>query len=66
VIVLMYSNYAPSAAHVERLERCAGAGSVTVAQSEQDAIAAAPGARIVFGHRYLRQSLPHAPHLAWV
>lgn len=66
MIVLMYSNYAPTAEHVGRLEHIAGAGCVAVARSDEEAIAAAPVARIVFGHRYLRQLLPHAPGLRWV
>jgi phosphoglycerate dehydrogenase-like enzyme len=66
VITLMYSNYAPSTAHVGRLEDLAGPGNVAVVNSEQTALAHAAATRIVLGHRYLRQLLPHAPDLRWV
>jgi len=66
VILLMYSNYVPSADHVRRLEDIAGAGSVAVTRSDSDALACAASAEIVLGHRYLRQLLPHAPRLRWV
>lgn len=62
----MYSNYAPTTGHVGRLEELVGSGSVAVANSEQAALAHAPATRIVLGHRYLRQLLPHAPGLRWV
>jgi phosphoglycerate dehydrogenase-like enzyme len=40
--------------------------TLTVAHSEQDALAAAQDAEVIFGHRYLRQCLPHADRLQWV
>jgi phosphoglycerate dehydrogenase-like enzyme len=66
VITLMYSNYAPSADHVRRLEDLAGRGQVHVAASEADALAHAASTQVVLGHRYLRQLLPDAPALRWV
>ena len=66
MILLMYSNYLPSADHVRRLEDIAGPGSVAVTRSESDALARAGSAEIVMGHRYLRQLLPHALRLRWV
>jgi len=66
MITLMYSNFAVDAGHVRRLEALAGAGNVAVADSEANALAHAPSTRIVFGHRYLRQLLAHAPELRWV
>lgn len=62
----MYSNFAPHADHVRRLEALAGAGSVAVADSEASAVQHAPATQVVLGHRYLRQLLPHAPGLRWV
>src|SRR5262249_53160921 len=58
-------NFAPSAEHVARLRRLAG-GDVRIVADEDGAIAAAAPTRIVFGHRWLRQLLPHAPDLDWV
>jgi phosphoglycerate dehydrogenase-like enzyme len=66
VITLMYSNFAPSADHVRRLQELAGGGRVAVAASEDDALAFAQATQIVLGHRWLRQLLPHAPGLRWV
>jgi phosphoglycerate dehydrogenase-like enzyme len=66
MITLMYSNFAPSAGHVERLAALAGAARVVVAADEAGALANAGQTRIVLGHRYLRQLLPHAPGLRWV
>lgn len=62
----MYSNFAPGADHVARLQEMAGAGDVRVVRDEAGAIAAAPLTQVVFGHRWLRQLLPHAPALRWV
>jgi phosphoglycerate dehydrogenase-like enzyme len=66
MMTLMYSNFAPSADHVGHLETLVGAGRVTVADSEASALIHAPSTQIVFGHRYLRQLLPHAPDVRWV
>ena len=66
MITLMYSNFTPSAAHVERLAALAGAARVVVAADEAGALAIAAQTQIVLGHRYLRQLLPHAPALRWV
>lgn len=60
----MYSTHAPSAGHVDRLRRLGA--SVSVAHSEGDALAAAPEAEVVLGHRYLRQVLPSVRRLRWV
>lgn len=62
----MYSNYAPSLAHVKRLEGMVGVGRVLVASNETMALVAADKTEIVFGHRYLRQILPGAHRLRWV
>lgn len=60
----MYSTHRPSPGHLARL---AAAGcSVGVADSEESAVRLAADAEVVFGHRYLRQILPHAPRLRWV
>jgi len=66
MITLMYSNFLPSADHVRRLEALAGDARVAVADSEAGALRHAAATQIVFGHRYLRQLLPHAPQLRWV
>ena len=66
MITLMYSNYAPSEGHVVRLESLVGIGKVHVAGDEAAALTHAGDVRIVLGHRYLRQLLPHAPRLVWV
>ncbi len=63
-ILTMYGLFAPSPGHLARL-RAAG-DVVAVADSEEAAIAAAPDAEIILGHRYLRQCLPFAPRLRWV
>ncbi len=62
--LLMYSTHKPTDGHLARL---AGLGcDVTVANDEPTALAAAPAAEIILGHRYLRQSLPAAGALHWV
>ena len=66
MILLMYSNYQPSADHVRRLEDIAGRGRVAISRSESDALAHAGSTEIVLGHRYLRQLIPRAPRLRWV
>jgi phosphoglycerate dehydrogenase-like enzyme len=66
MITLMYSNFAPSPAHVERLGALAGGARVIVAADEAGALEHAAQTQIVLGHRYLRQILPHAPALRWV
>ena len=66
MMTLMYSNFAPSAEHVRRLETLVGVGRVAVADSEASALVHAPSTQIVLGHRYLRQLLPHAPGVRWV
>ncbi len=66
MILLMHSNHPPSAEHLQRLEAALGGARVSVARSEADALEQARQAQIVFGHRYLRQIIPHAPKLRWV
>lgn len=66
LITLMYSNFAPSADHVRRLGSLVGPDRVAVVDCDAQAAAAGPSTRVVIGHRYLRQILPHAPHLQWV
>lgn len=63
-LLLMYSTHVPSEAHLARLR--AMDCHVRVASSEEEAIQGAATAEVIFGHRYLRQCLPHAPHLRWV
>ncbi len=65
-ILLMYSPHQPSSPHLERLKNMDSDIRLTVADSEEEAIAAADTADVIFGHRYLRQSLPHADQLRWV
>ncbi len=63
-ILAMYGIFEPTREHLERL-RLSG-GEVTVALDEAAAIAAAPITEVIFGHRFLRQTIPHAPNLRWV
>lgn len=65
-LLLMYSNHAPTAAHIERLSRLSPDVRVVVADSEERAVREAPDADIILGHRYLRQTLPHATRLKWI
>jgi hypothetical protein len=60
VIGLTYSNYTPSAGHLDRLELLVGRGRVFVAASEQHALELAPSVDVLLGHRYLRQLLEKA------
>jgi len=66
MILIFYSTFAPTAQHLATLRSLAGNEPVHVAENEADAIAHAPNARIVLGHRYLRQILPHVTRLEWV
>lgn len=66
MILVMYSNFAPSARHIGRLAEFSRDMPVRVATSEAEALALAPDAEIILGHRYLRQALPHATRLRWV
>jgi phosphoglycerate dehydrogenase-like enzyme len=66
MILLMYSNLTPTPGHLARLGALAGNRPVEVATSEAEAIALAPGAKIILGHRYLRQALPFADQVRWV
>lgn len=63
-ILAMYGIFDPSAGHLDRL-RSSG-GEVVVVRDEASAVAAAPLAEVIFGHRFLRQTIPHAPKLRWV
>lgn len=65
-ILLMYSPHRPSEQHLERLRAMDANIRLTVAESEDKAIAAAEDADVIFGHRYLRQCLPHVQRLQWV
>jgi phosphoglycerate dehydrogenase-like enzyme len=65
-ILLMYSTHAATAGHLQRLGSLGPHLRVEVADSESDAAAKVAQADIVLGHRYLRQSLPHATRLRWV
>lgn len=66
MLLLMYSNFAPSCGHVERLKTLLGSRSVAICGSEAQAQDFAHDAEIIFGHRYLRQTLPQAPRVRWV
>lgn len=67
MILLFYSTFTPTAQHLANLLSLAGDETVHVAHDEADAIAHAPHARIVLGHRYLRQILPHVTaRLEWI
>jgi phosphoglycerate dehydrogenase-like enzyme len=65
-LLLMYSNASPSSAHIERLKGLQADVSVVVAESEETAVRYAADTEIILGHRYLRQTLPHARRLEWV
>ena len=55
--LLMYGGTPPSAGHCRRLAALAGGEQVTVADDEATARAAAAGAEVILGHRFLRQAL---------
>jgi phosphoglycerate dehydrogenase-like enzyme len=63
-VVLMYGLFEPSARHVDRLRQLFD--EVTVAHDEPSAVEGAREAEVIFGHRYLRQSLVGARRLRWV
>jgi phosphoglycerate dehydrogenase-like enzyme len=65
-IILMYSTHAPSKKHIANLRHMAKNYKIVIANSEKAAIKAACEAKIIFGHRYLRQCLPYAKNLIWV
>lgn len=65
-ILLMYSTHEPSEGHVSRLKVITQKSHVTVAHSEEEAIRAAEESDVIFGHRYLRQVMPHVCRLKWV
>lgn len=65
-LLLMYSNGRPSQSHIEHLKRLQKDISVVVADSEDIAIKHAADTDVILGHRYLRQTLPHARNLKWV
>lgn len=65
-ILVMYSTHQPSPSHCSRLKALRADLEVVVATSEAEALAAAPRAEIILGHRYLRQCLPLATRLRWV
>ncbi|MFB2893474.1 D-2-hydroxyacid dehydrogenase [Aerosakkonemataceae cyanobacterium BLCC-F50] len=65
-ILLMYSTHKPSEEHLQRLTAIEPSIRVSVAESEETAIAAAKDADVIFGHRYLIQSLPYTQNLRWV
>lgn len=66
MILVMYSNFPPSDRHRTVLARLADDLAVHAVQDEKDAVANAPDAEIILGHRFLRQALPNAPGLRWV
>ena len=66
MILVMYSNFSPSASHIAALNELGGGREVRVIGNEADAMALAAHAEILLGHRYLRQVLPFAVNLRWV
>ena len=62
----MYSTHTPTKKHISSLRNIAKDYKIIIANSEEAAIKAAQNAHIIFGHRYLRQSLPYAKNLKWV
>lgn len=65
-LLVMYGKHRPTPEHVGRLAELRGDVEVVVADEEPTAIAHAPGADVILGYRYLRQTLPHARRLKWV
>jgi phosphoglycerate dehydrogenase-like enzyme len=65
-ILLMYSNHNPSAEHLKNLSSIAPHIKIVVAQDEDNAITEVKNSEVIFGHRYLKQCLPHAEKLQWV
>ena len=65
-VIIMYSNFEPSPEHLDRLKHLLPDHNIVVADSEQKAVSAARNAQIILGHRYLRQTLPHAPDVEWI
>jgi phosphoglycerate dehydrogenase-like enzyme len=65
-IILMYSTHTPSKKHIANLRHIAKNYKIVMANSEKAALKAAREAKIIFGHRYLRQCLPYANNLKWV
>lgn len=65
-LLLMYSSHAPSAGHLARLAALDPGGRVTVAADEATARAAMATADVVFGHRFLHQTLGASTRLRWV
>lgn len=63
-LLLMYGLFEPSERHLGALRPWVD--EVVVARDEPSAIEAARTAEVIFGHRYLRQSLPSAERLRWV
>lgn len=62
----MYSTHTATPGHLRRLAELAPGCRVALVGSEPEAAMEIAGADIVLGHRYLRQSLPHATRLRWV
>jgi phosphoglycerate dehydrogenase-like enzyme len=63
-VLVTYGLFEPTDRHVQNLR--ALAGDVVVAPTEPEALAAAPQAEVMLGHRFLRQCLPSAARLRWV
>lgn len=66
MILVMYSNFAPSHDHLARLAGLSGGMPVCPVQSEEEALHLAPEAQIILGHRFLWQTLVHAEKVRWV
>lgn len=65
-ILIMYSTHQPSQGHLERLRALDSRIEISVAEDELTALANIENVNVIFGHRYLRQSLPYAKCLRWV
>lgn len=62
----MYSTHRPSAGHIDRLVSLLPKHEVVVADSEAGAIKQCEQAKVIVGHRYLRQVMPYVRELQWV
>lgn len=65
-ILLMYSTHETGNEHIHNLQSIVPDAEIVKADNESDALKKARYADIIFGHRYLRQSLPGAERLKWV
>ena len=66
MILVMYSNFAPSHDHLARLAELSGGMPVCPVRSEEAALHRAPEAQVILGHRFLWQTLVHAEKVRWI